>query len=311
MIINTGQRTDIPAFYTPWFVARLKAGFVLVRSPYDPTLVTRYRLTPDVVDLIGFCTKNPAPMLDHMDLLEPFGQYWHVAITPYGRDIEPHVPGKRQVLDSFRRLSDRVGAHRVAWRYDPILLSEAWPVERHIKAFEYMAEALRGYTHTAVISFIDLYETTKRHLPGVRPVSPADRLRLGRAMIGIGGRCGMTIRPCAEGTDLAPYGADCGGCMTLGLYERALGQRLKVPAFQPARKECACYLGGDIGAYRTCGHMCRYCYANGDPETVRANMARHDPASPLLIGHLGPDDRVRDAQQVSWIDPQISMLGLG
>ena len=144
MIINTGQRTDIPAFYTPWFVARLKAGSVLVRSPYDPTLVTRYRLTPDVVDLIGFCTKNPAPMLDHMDLLEPFDQYWHVTITPYGRDIEPHVPGKRQVLDSFRRLSDRVGAHRVAWRYDPILLSEAWPVERHIKAFEYMAEALRS-----------------------------------------------------------------------------------------------------------------------------------------------------------------------
>ena len=142
MIINTGQRTDIPAFFSRWFVNRLKAGFVLVRNPYNPRSVTRYRLDPEVVDLIGFCTKNPAPMLPHMDLLRPFGQYWYVTVTPYGKDIEPHVPPKLQVLESFRRLSDAVGADRVGWRYDPILLNESWPVERHIKAFEYMAKAL-------------------------------------------------------------------------------------------------------------------------------------------------------------------------
>ena len=105
MIINTGQRTDIPAFYAEWFCNRLRAGFVLVRNPYDPQRVTRYRLTPDVVDLIGFCTKNPAPMLPHMDLLRPLGQYWFVTVTPYGKEIEPRVPNKLQVLDSFRYLS--------------------------------------------------------------------------------------------------------------------------------------------------------------------------------------------------------------
>ena len=86
MIINTGMRTDIPAFYSDWFVNRLKAGFVLVRNPYNPRSVTRYRLSPDVVDLIGFCTKNPAPMLSHMDLLRPYGQYWFVTITPCRTD---------------------------------------------------------------------------------------------------------------------------------------------------------------------------------------------------------------------------------
>ena len=86
---------------------------MLVRSPYNPQLLTRYRLTPDVVDVIGMCTKNPAPMLPYLDLLRPFGQYWYVTITPYGREIEPYVPGKRQVLDSFRRLSDAVG--RTGW----------------------------------------------------------------------------------------------------------------------------------------------------------------------------------------------------
>lgn len=308
MIINTGQRTDIPAFYSEWFANRLRAGFVLVRNPYDPMSVARYRLSPDVVDLIGFCTKNPAPMFKHMDLLRPFGQYWYVTITPYGRDIEPNVPGKNTVLESFRRLSDMVGVHRIGWRYDPIFLSADWPVERHIKAFEYMARALEGYTHTAVISFIDLYEKTKRNFPGVGAVSREDRLALGRAIIDIGERYGMTIRPCAEGEELAPYGADCSGCMTIAMYEQALQMKLKPPKTQSARKACACYLGGDIGAYNTCGHLCRYCYANYDAETVRANMRRHDPESPLLIGHLRPEDKVYDAKQERWIDPQISMV---
>lgn len=308
MIINTGQRTDIPAFYSEWFANRLRAGFVLVRNPYDPMSVARYRLSPDVVDLIGFCTKNPAPMFKHMDLLRPFGQYWYVTITPYGRDIEPNVPGKNTVLESFRRLSDMVGVHRIGWRYDPIFLSADWPVERHIKAFEYMARALEGYTHTAVISFIDLYEKTKRNFPGVGAVSREDRLTLGRAIIDIGERYGMTIRPCAEGEELAPYGADCSGCMTIAMYEQALQMKLKPPKTQSARKACACYLGGDIGAYNTCGHLCRYCYANYDAETVRANMRRHDPESPLLIGHLRPEDKVYDAKQERWIDPQISMV---
>ena len=307
MIINTGQRTDIPAFYSDWFVNRLKAGFVLVRNPYNPRSVTRYRLSPEVVDLIGFCTKNPAPMLPHMDLLRPYGQFWYVTITPYGKEIEPGVPDKREVLDSFRRLSDTVGPDRMGWRCDPVFISGEYPAERHIRAFEYMAQTLSGYTHTAVISFVDLYEKTKRNFPEVRPVTAEQRLLLGKAFVEIAGQYGMTVRPCGEGDELAPFGADCSGCMTVAMYEQALGRRLKVPKTAPARKECACYLGGDIGAYNTCGHLCRYCYANYDAATVRKNLAAHDPESPLLIGRLEPGDQVHEAKQESWIDPQITM----
>ena len=300
MIINTGQRTDIPAFYSDWFVNRLKAGFVLVRNPYNPRSVTRYRLSPDVVDLIGFCTKNPAPMLPHMELLRPYGQYWFVTVTPYGKEIEPRVPDTRNVLESFRRLSDIVGVDSIGWRYDPIFISDEYPVERHIKAFEYMAKTLSGYTRTAVISFIDLYEKTRRNFPEVRQVTAEQRLLLGETFVEIGKQYGMTIRPCGEGNELASVGADCSGCMTIATYEQALHQRLKIPKSAPARKECACYLG-------TCGHLCRYCYANYDAETVRKNMAMHDPESPLLIGHLQPEDQVHEARQESWIDPQIGM----
>ena len=310
MIIQTGMRTDIPAFYTPWFLNRLKAGYVLVRNPYNPSAVTRYRLSPDVVDLIGFCTKNPGPMLPHLDALRDYGVYWFVTITPYGRDIEPHVPPLRQVVEDFKTLSRRVGENCVGWRYDPILLNEAWPLERHVKAFAYLAERLAGYTETAVISFIDLYPKVKRNAPELRAVSPEDKLTLGKALIDIGRQHGITLRPCAEGDALAAYGADCSGCMTVATYEKALGKRLAIPrsAQRNARSACACYLSGDIGAYNTCGHLCRYCYANADPAVVQRNMRRHDPDSPFLIGHEMPGDVIHEALQESWIDRQLSLF---
>ena len=124
MIIQTGMRTDISAFYSEWLVNRIKEGYVLVRNPYNLSQVTRYSLSPDCVDLIGFCTKNPAPMLDHMAVLEPYGQYWFVTITPYGKDIEPNVPAKEIVMENFKRLSNIVGTDSVGWRYDPIIVDE-------------------------------------------------------------------------------------------------------------------------------------------------------------------------------------------
>lgn len=310
MIINTGQRTDIPAFYADWLARRLKEGFVCVRNPFDPRQVSRYRLDPSVVDVIGFCTKNPAPMFSHMDLLVPYGQYWYVTITPYGRDIEPNVPDKPRVLEDFRKLSGTLGIHSVGWRYDPILLNERYTKEYHLKAFRRMAETLEGYTETVVISFIDLYGKVLRNFPEVKEVKKEDRLELGRKMIEIASAHGMTLKPCAEGDELAPWGADCGGCMTVGDYEKAIGKRLKVPARRPAREQCACYLACDIGAYDTCRHLCRYCYANNDPELVLENARRHDPASPFLTGGYREDDVIHDVPQQSWIDPQISLFDL-
>ena len=49
MIIQTGMRTDIPAFYPEWLINRIKEEYVLVRNPYNPVQVTRYSLSTDVV----------------------------------------------------------------------------------------------------------------------------------------------------------------------------------------------------------------------------------------------------------------------
>ena len=308
MIINTGQRTDIPAFYPEWFANRLQEGFVCVRNPYDPQQVTRYRLDPSIVDVIGFCSKNPSPMFPYMHLLRDYGQYWYVTITPYGRDIEPNVPDKHRLLSDFRILSDMVGIDSLGWRYDPIFLSNRYTKDYHLKAFSQMARALEGATKTVVISFIDLYEKVKRNFPEARKVLREDRIELGRAIIQIAASHGMTVKPCAEGDELAAFGADCSGCMTIPDYEKAIGQSLIVPKRRPARAECACYLACDIGAYDTCRHLCRYCYANSDQRRVLANAKLHDPKSPFLLGNYEEGDRIHDAQQRSWIDRQMSFI---
>lgn len=308
MILNTGQRTDIPAFYPKWLANRIKEGYVCVRNPYNPQQVSRYKLTPDVVDVIGFCSKNPAPFFPYLDLVKKFGMFWFVTITPYGKDIEPAVPDKKQVLESFKYLSENVGIDAIGWRYDPIFVNEKYTLNYHIRAFEQMAAELDGYTKVVVISFIDLYEKVKRNFPEVRNVSREDKLFLGQEIIKIANSHGMVVKPCGEGNFLEKYEADCRGCMTIAQYESAIGKRLIVPNYKPSRSECACYLSGDIGAYDTCGHLCRYCYANNDIAQVEINMKNHDPDSPFLVGNYRPDDVIHDVPQKSWIDDQMSIF---
>ncbi len=308
MIINTGMRTDIPAYFGKWFINRIREGYVLVRNPYYPEQVTKYILSPDVVDILCFCTKNPGPMLRYLNELNDFRQFWFVTITPYGKEIEPNVPNKRAVIESFRKLSEAVGKKSVNWRYDPIFISEKYSVDYHIRAFEKAASGLSGYTEQAVISFIDLYSKTKRNFPEAREVTTPERKEIGKAFAEIGSHYGMTVRSCFEGAELEPYGIDVSGCMTQDMLEKAAGVNLDVPKKGNARPGCSCLLGNDIGEYNTCPHLCRYCYANYDKKAVMENFGKHDPSSPFLTGSHRPGDIVKQANQFSYISNQLSLF---
>ena len=152
--------------------------------------------------------------------------------------------------------------------------------------------------------------SVERNFPSARAVSKADRISIGKAFIEIAMKYDITIRPCAEGNELAVYGADCSGCMTVNTFEQALHAHLNVPKRKTNQRngECACLLGVDIGAYDTCGHLCKYCYANSNEVLVRKNMKRHNPESPFLLGDSMPGDVVHEAQQKSWIDGQLTLF---
>ena len=300
MIINTGCRTDIPAFYAKWLMNRIREGYVLVRNPYNPNQVTKYNLSPEVVDCLAFCTKNPGPMLTYLDKLDIYKQYWFVTITPYGKDIEPNVPDKKKVIESFKKLSEHIGVDSIGWRYDPIFIGNGFDVNKHIACFEKIAKALKNYTYNCTISFLDLYEKVKRNAPNIKPPTREEQIEMAKAFSKIGKENNMVIHACCEKTYLSQYGLQCNGCMSQEIVEKAINNTLHPPKRKNIRQECNCLMGNDIGAYNTCGHLCKYCYANANKQFVIENMKKHDDNSPFLIGRSEPGDKITEAKQKSW-----------
>ena len=301
MILNTGLRTDIPGFFSEWFYNRIDDGFVYVRNPYAKNQIYSYRLDPELIDCIIFCTKNPKPMFENLEKIDKFNQYWHITITPYEKEIEPNVPPMNDVLESFKYLSKKLGKENVTLRYDPIFINEKYTLEKHIESFEYIINSLSGYTTEAIISFIDLYEKTKRNFPKAREVTKDERLKLGKEFAQIGKKNNITIKTCVEGSELDKFGIDSSGCMTKEVIERAINKNLNVPKQKARNGECYCLLNNDIGEYNTCGHGCLYCYANSNKRLVKRNLKLHDPKSPILIGEIKEDDIIKEMNQKSLI----------
>ncbi len=283
---------------------------MLVRNPYEPTQITRYLLNPEVIDAIIFCTKNPFPMFEKAGLLAQFDQFWFVTITPYGKEIEPFVPDKELVISYFQKLSGMVGKEKISWRYDPVFVTDKYTATYHIEQFGKMAEGLYGYTDQCVVSFIDLYEKTKRNFKGIRSVTGKEQEMLIDGFSRIAKEQGIQIHLCCEDAGLIRENVDAKGCMSKAVLEKALGYRLDVPKKKTARSECACLLGADIGAYNSCLHGCLYCYANYDKETVMKNKRLHNPFSPLLIGEVSEYDVIKQAEQKAWRNGQMDFFDL-
>lgn len=296
MILSASRRTDIPAFFSDWFFNRVKAGYTLVRNPVNPTQVGRISLAPGDVDGIVFWTRNPAPMMDRLDLLQQYSYYFLYTITPYGEELEKNLPSKGHMLGTFTRLSQITGMERVIWRYDPIILTPRFSPAFHYRAFEDMAGKLESHTGTCIISFLDMYNKCKRNLAGIPVRIPGreEMLDIASNLNSIARKYGITVKTCAEEIDFTLVGVEPARCVDDDLLSQISGRTLRLPKDRHQRKHCRCVQSVDIGAYNTCGHHCLYCYANADPQTVAQNIARHDPLSPLLTGHPSPDDKITD-----------------
>ena len=170
-----------------------------------------------------------------------------------------------------------------------------------------MARELSGYTKTCIISFIDLYKKVIKNFPQACMVEKEKRLKIGKAFAEIGRQYDITIKACAEGDELAPFGIDCNGCLTQEVYETPLHTKLDMPKIKGQRNECACFFGNDIGAYDTCRHFCKYCYANTDYRAVLGNSELHNSDSPFLIGTHQAGDIMNYAVQESWVDNQLTL----
>lgn len=291
MILNVSGRTDIVAFYSKWFLNRLKEGYVDVRNPFNPNLVSRINF--DDVDLILFCTKNPIPIVDKLgDIKIPY--IFHVTITPYKDDIEPNLPSKSKKIEAVKKISTRVGIDNIYVRYDPIFISEKYNIEYHIKAFTKLCSLLKGYVKTIIVSFIDNYKNVRKNLPYLkyRSFTEEDYKLIGENFSKIAKDNNMVIQTCFEERNLTEYGFIKGECMSKELAFKLTGKTYKK---WQARKgnACNCVELVDIGVYNSCNHLCKYCYANYDESKVKENINNHDINSSLLIGHINSDDIIK------------------
>ena len=306
MIINTGARTDTVQYYSEWLLRRFREGFVFVRNPMYPDQVTRYELSPNRVDAVLFCSKNYAPILPRLhEITDRYRCYFHYTITAYGRDIEPGVPPVDESMETLLRLSETVGRQRVSWRYDPVLLTDRYTVGLHLEAFARMAERLSPYIDRCIFSFVELYRKLRVNMPELRPMSDADKNAIAKGMGETAARLGLWLQACGTNGDLTRYGIHPSGCATADILGRANGCRFRERKHRAVREGCRCMESRDIGAYDSCPNGCRYCYANQTPGTAAANYRTHDPASPILLGTVGPADHVHIAVQTSDLEPDV------
>jgi len=257
-----------------------------VRNPMNASQVCRVTLAPDVVDCIVFWTKNPAAMIPHLNKLAGYRYYFQFSLTPYSRDIETNLPDKTKTIDTFKRLSDRLGAHRVVWRYDPIFVNEQYTVSYHTENFGAIANALRGYAEKTTFSFIDMYSKTERNMSGQKPetISLEAKHEIAKQLADTARDNSFAIETCAEDIELSQYGIAHGKCIDDNLVSRIVGYPLDIKKDKSQRRECGCVASVDIGAYNTCLNGCLYCYANSSHSAALKNTRDHDKASPLLIG---------------------------
>jgi hypothetical protein len=169
MIISASRRTDLPAFHSKWLLNRLDEGYALTENPFNPKKLSYVPLEKGVTDMIWFWSKDPTPLLPHLNTLDGYGipYAFHFTLTPCGAAIEPGTADKEKLIRAFLTLSEHIGPERVVWRYDPIVLAEGLGVEEHIRLFDKLARILRGSTERCIISFLDIYKIIEKSIANI------------------------------------------------------------------------------------------------------------------------------------------------
>jgi hypothetical protein len=294
VIVSASRRTDIPAHYASWLLNRLRAGWCAVPNPFNARLVTRIPLTPDQARAIVFWTRDPRPLLPALPDIAGMGHRVLVQFTllEYPRALHPGMPPLEDRLEAFKRLSSLIGPERVLWRYDPILFTPQTPPAYHLSAFAFLCRALAGHTRRVTVSLMEPYRKTLARLARARmPLLAPGDFELAsalRRMAETACSFGITPQSCSDDAGLDTLGFAPGACIDAPLLNSLFALGLDAAKDQHQRPACRCAPSRDIGMYHSCPAGCAYCYATSDFARARASLAKHDPASPSLLGWREP-----------------------
>ena len=156
VIISASRSTDIPAFYSDWLVSRIKEGYVKWKNPFSGEFTN---VSFEHARLFVFWTKNPAPMLDKLAFFDNsgFSYYFQYTLNDYeNENWESGLPRLDERIETFIRLSERIGKEKLIWRFDPIILSDKLGPDEILRRVERIGDILHKHTKRLVFSFIDI-----------------------------------------------------------------------------------------------------------------------------------------------------------
>ena len=285
-VISASRRTDIPAFYMPWFMNRLRAGEVQYPNPFSKQVYT-LALTPADVHSIVFWSKHYGPFLKHIDELEERGYlfYCHYTITGAPRSLEPFVPAWEQSIVVFRRLASRTSPAHVQWRFDPILLTDELDADFYVRRFTDIACTLEGFTQRCYFSFASFYGKVRRRLEQENVAFHEPETEERRALVAqlapIAAEHGITLYACCQ-DNLVGDSVQQASCVDADLLAELFPERPHVSRSGATREHCGCAASRDVGVYDTCAYGCLYCYATQSHDRALARLRAHDDAAERL-----------------------------
>lgn len=323
VIVSASRATDIPAFYSEWLMNRLRTGYCVWRNPYNgkPQYVSFKNLK-----VVVFWTKNPAPLIPYLKEIDDMGikYYFQYTLNDYvAENFEPGLPPLDERVETFTKLSRLIGPERVIWRFDPLILAETSKLTLGTlgNRVYMLGKRLAHKTNKLVFSFVDISEYSKLSnlvdTYGMKSFTPDEMEKMGEYMYKIKQlwllRYGwdVDIATCGEKFDLNRYGISHNRCVDPDLIVGLFGEDRELYNYvrhgkltsddldgkaeldsgdvkdKGQRLACGCMLSKDIGSYNTCGHFCRYCYANkfADMESTKKNISNHRPSGETIVSY--------------------------
>jgi hypothetical protein len=281
IIISASRRTDIPAFYMPWFMGQVRRGTFEVTNPFNQR-VSFVPATPDKVDTIVFWSKNFGLFLDknYGEELrkQGFHLFFNFTINSDCTNLEPNVPPLKKRLEQLEHLCQRFGPKTINWRFDPLCFFKTGVgrLQDNLHGFPDIAEKVAEFGIVRCItSFMDHYPKIRRRLSnrtGFAFIDPPLEKKIeilgGMEKTLAAGNIHLSVCCEKDLLEALPRSSSISGssCIPGDFIQKLFGGRLslKKDSGQRVKAGCGCTLSTDIGSYRLqpCYHNCLFCYAN-------------------------------------------------
>lgn len=245
VIVSASRSTDIPAFYAEWFFDRLRKGYSAWTNPFNGA---RSYVSYAKTRFIVFWSKNPRPLLAHLDELEARGVGCYVQYTL--NDYEPEglergVPSLSERVETFRALAARLGRGGVVWRFDPLILTDRMSVGDLLRKARGIGDRLCDVCERMVFSYADIgsYRKVKRNLEanGVAyrewATAEMEEFAAGLSTMNAERGWGLELATCGEQIDLSRFGVSHSRCIDGDLIVRRAWRDSELMDFMKVRIE--------------------------------------------------------------------------